>query len=121
MPGRFPLITDENVTGPLVAGLRDKGWDVVRAIDVFGERSVDEALLIWAVDHGRVLVTTDADCLAIAHRWLREMRSFQMIFWPQQAQQHARVGSFLKAFAELAEKEDHFAAFVVHLRVDPAS
>lgn len=79
MPGRFPLLTDENITGPLIQGLRDKGWDVVRTIDVFGERSVDEPLMIWSVEHGRVLVTTDTDCLAIAHRWLQELRSFRKI------------------------------------------
>ncbi|PYQ42832.1 MAG: hypothetical protein DMF77_11640 [Acidobacteria bacterium] len=60
---------------------------------MIGEHSVDESLLIRAVEHGRVLVTTDTDFLAIAHRWLREMRSFQMIFWPQQAYQNVRVGS----------------------------
>ena len=31
MPGRFPLITDENISGPLVQGLRSSSWDVVRA------------------------------------------------------------------------------------------
>jgi hypothetical protein len=121
VPGRFPLITDENITGPLVQGLRERGWDIVRTIDVFGEHSADEPLLIWAVEHGRALVTTDADCLAIAHRWLREMRSFQMIFWPQQAYQHVRVGSFLKAFEDLALKDDFFAACVVHLHIDALS
>jgi len=119
--GRFPLITDENITGPLVQGLRARGWDVVRTIEVFGQQSVDEPILIWAVEHGRALVTTDTDCLAIAHRWLREMRSFQMIFWPQQPYQHFRVGSFLKAFEDLALKQDPFAACVVHLHIDALS
>jgi hypothetical protein len=53
--GRFPLITDENITGPLVQGLRARGWDVVRTIEVFGQRSVDEPILIWAVEHGRAV------------------------------------------------------------------
>jgi hypothetical protein len=119
VPGRFPLITDENITGPLIQGLRDKGWDVVRTIDVFGERSVDQPLMIWSVEHGRVLVTTDTDCLAIAHRWLQELRSFRMIFWPQQSYQRVRVGPFLQAFEDLAQREDPFAACVVHLHIAP--
>src|SRR5262249_3015732 len=105
------------IAGPLIQGLRDKGWDVVRTIDVFGERSVDEPILIWAVEQGRALVTTDTDCLEIGHRWLQELRSFRMIFWPQQPYQHVRVGTFLQAFAELAQREDPFAACVVHLQI----
>jgi hypothetical protein len=46
------------------------------------------------------------------------MRSFRMIFWPSQAYQHFRVGSFIKAFEDLARKEDPFAACVVHLGID---
>jgi hypothetical protein len=117
VPGRFPLITDENIAGPLVQGLRSSGWDVVRTVDVVGEHSADEPLMIWSVEHARVLVTSDTDCLAIAHRWLHEMRSFRMIFWPQETYQHVRVGSFLRAFEDLARREDPFAACVVHLEI----
>ena len=42
MPGRFPIHTDENVQGPVIEGLRARGWDVVLTIDAFGQRSVDE-------------------------------------------------------------------------------
>jgi hypothetical protein len=44
VPGRFRLLTDENIPGPLIDALRRGGWDVVRVIDVFGERSVDESV-----------------------------------------------------------------------------
>ena len=43
MPGRFALFTDENVDGPLIKALSARGWDMVRAVDVFGERTEDEA------------------------------------------------------------------------------
>lgn len=49
------------------------------------------------------------------------MRSLQMIFWPQQPYQHFRVGSFLKAFEDLALKEEPLAACVVHLHIDALS
>ena len=35
MSGRFPLLTDENVPGPLVEGLRSRGWDVALTVELF--------------------------------------------------------------------------------------
>ena len=74
MPGRFGLFSDENVEGPLIKALTARGWDVVRAVDVFGERTNDEALFAWAAEHDRVFVTGDRPAEAIAIRWLREHR-----------------------------------------------
>ena len=48
MPGRFALFTDENVDGPLIKALSARRWDVKRAVDVFGERTDDEALFALA-------------------------------------------------------------------------
>jgi len=50
--GRFPLLTDENIDGRLVEGLLQQGWDVLRAIDVFGERTQDLPLLVYAAEDG---------------------------------------------------------------------
>ena len=33
MAGRFPLLTDENVQGPLIDGLKARNWDVVLTVD----------------------------------------------------------------------------------------
>lgn len=54
MPGRFALFTDENVDGPLIKALSARGWDVVRAVDVFGERTDDDVLFSYAAEHRRV-------------------------------------------------------------------
>ncbi len=77
MPGRFALFTDENVDGPLIEALIARGWDVARAVDVFGERTDDEALFTYAAEHGRVFVTGDRPAEAVAIRWLREGRGFR--------------------------------------------
>ena len=37
MAGRFPLYTDENVKGQLVKALKERDWDLVRAVDVLPE------------------------------------------------------------------------------------
>jgi predicted nuclease of predicted toxin-antitoxin system len=116
VPGRFPLLTDENVPGPVIEGLRHSGWDVVRVIEVFGERSIDARLFEHAVAQGRVLVSTDQDCLAIANRWLSELRSFRLVYWEQSAHQHTAVGRFLEAFEKLAQNPHAFAACIEYLR-----
>jgi Domain of unknown function (DUF5615) len=114
--GRFPLFTDENVEGPLVEALRREGWDVVRAIDVFGERTDDEVLFEWAASQGRVFVTTDDAVEAVAERWLREWRPFRMVRWKQRHQLTASTGAFAEAFEALARKESAFAYPIEYLK-----
>jgi hypothetical protein len=116
--GRYPLLTDENVPGPVIEGLRSRGWDVVLTVDVFGQQSVDETLFEYAVQEGRVLVSTDTDCLATASDWLDEGRTFRLIYWHQGRHQHVRVGSFLAAFEALAAKQDAFAGCVEYLQIE---
>jgi len=43
-------LTDENVDGPLIKALSARGWDVARAVDVFGERTDDETLFGYAAE-----------------------------------------------------------------------
>jgi len=40
--GRFPLYTDADVHGPIVTGLVDRGWDVLRAVDAHPQGTDDE-------------------------------------------------------------------------------
>ena len=117
MPGRFPLLTDENVQGPLIEGLKANGWDVVLTIDVFGQRSVDDPVFEYAAQHGRVLLSTDVDCLIIAARWIEQGRRFRLVFWNQGPHQHVRVGSFLQAIETLAGKQNAFTASVEYLKI----
>ena len=99
MPGHFGLFTDENIPGPLIKALVTRGWDVLRAVDVFGERTDDDVLFAYAAEHGRVFVTDDRPAEAVAIRWLREGRSFRgMIRCPARG---ASVGELVEAFESL--------------------
>ena len=118
MAGRFPLFTDENVDGILVEALRREGWDVVRAIEVFGERTDDGILLEWAVAHDRVFVTTDDGVEAIAEQWLREWRPFKMVRWRQRRQLTVSKRSFVDAFEALTRKENVFSYPIEYLKPD---
>jgi predicted nuclease of predicted toxin-antitoxin system len=115
--GGFRILTDENIAGPVAAGLAARGWDVVRAIDVFGERSDDDAVFEWAVRNDRVLVTTDADLLATAQRWLAAGRLFRIVYWHPGRHQRVRTGAFVDSFEALARKKDAFAAGIEYLRL----
>jgi hypothetical protein len=111
VPGRFPLLTDENVPGPLIEGLRARGWDVLRVVDAMGVRSVDET-----VEHCRVLVSTDSDCLVIARRWIEGQHRFRLIYWQQGRHQRVPFGSFIDAFEALTTRDDAFATGIEYLR-----
>jgi len=115
VPGRFALFTDENVDGPLIKALTARGWDVARAVDVFGERTDDEALFSYAAEHGRVFVTGDRPAEAVAIRWLREARAFRGMIRCQTGV--TGVGDLVTAFEKLAEEEAPFGGYpIVYLK-----
>jgi len=108
--GLFPLFTDAHVQQRLVRGLRQRGWDVVRAIDVFPEKTPDDVLFEYAAKEGRVFVTNDEPIHKLAMRWLSEGRPFPgLVFWRQERYQEMTTGDFLKAFDALAAQEEPFA------------
>ena len=118
MAGRFPLYTDENVKGALIKALRQGGWDVVRAIDVFPEGTDDEVHLEHAVKEDRVLVTNDEPLQATAHQWLSEGKTIPgLIEWPQEKYKRMTIGKIVRKFEELAEKHQPFNADypIIHL------
>ena len=84
MAGRFPIYADANVHRSLVDALARRGWDVVRAIDTFPEKTSDPVHFDYAAREGRVFLTNDKPSENIAIQWLREGRPFRgMIVWPQ--------------------------------------
>jgi len=59
------LLTDENFDSTIVRGLlrRNPGLDVIRVQDVDLEATPDQAILEWAADEGRILLTHDRDTM----------------------------------------------------------
>lgn len=111
----FPVLTDENIDGPIVEGLRQRGWDVASTYEVFGQRSVDDTIFAYAAERSLVLVSTDKDCLRIAKRWAEQLRPFRMVYWDQFEHQRVYVARFLAAFEALAENPEAFAAWLEYL------
>lgn len=116
MAGRFSIFTDENIEGALVEALRRRGWDVVRAVDVFDSGTADDVLFAYASEQGRVFVTTDDDFDAIGSDWLKGSKSFRMVRWSQRQQKEMTVADFVAAFEGLAGKPDSFAYPIEYLK-----
>lgn len=116
MAGRFPLFTDACVNGHLVAALTQRGWDVVRAVDLFPERTPDPVVFARAAEERRVFVSNDGPIERLALAWLAEARPFRMVFWPQEDYRRWTIGELAEAFEDLAVEDDPFAYPIRRLR-----
>jgi hypothetical protein len=115
--GRFPVLTDACVNDHFVQALKDRGWNVVRAIDLYPEKTEDEVLFERAAADDRIFVTNDRPAEAIAIRWLKEGRRFRgMVAWPIETYEHRTIGELAQDFETLAEEADAFAYPVRHLK-----
>lgn len=75
----LPLLTDEDVHGDIVAGLRRRQplLDIVRVQDVGLRHTPDPTILEWAAHAGRVVVSVDKKTLAV-DAWDRVARGLPM-------------------------------------------
>jgi len=106
--GPFLLYTDEDVHGHLIKALRQQGWDIVRAVDVFPQGTDDEARFEYATKENRVLVSNDQPALEVANRWLSEGRRFRLITWDREHYQKMSIGDLLRKFEALMEQDEPF-------------
>ena len=104
----FALLTDNHVRDSIIQALRRAGWDVMRAVDLFGEKNDDEELLAWAATNGRVLATCDKGLQRIARRWLDQGRPFRTVFWP------------LERHREMTDGDMSFSATPLQPQIGPA-
>ncbi len=65
MEQRVRLYTDEHVARAVARGLRNRGVDVVTAVQAELLGATDEQHLRWAKTNGRVLFTLDSDFLRL--------------------------------------------------------
>ena len=77
-------LADENVKSGIVEGLRRRGVDVVTVQELGWNAADDEDLLAEATRQGRLILSCDADFLAIHEAWLTASRSHAgIVYWPQ--------------------------------------
>jgi hypothetical protein len=116
--GRFPLYSDTDVDGRVVKALRGAGWDVLRGIEAYPERTSDRVHFARAAQEGRVLVSNDVDMKAIAELWFLETRRFPgLVWWHRRHYETMSPGDFVAAFEELAARDEPFAEYpIVHIK-----
>jgi hypothetical protein len=120
--GRFPLYADADIHGPVVEGLRRRGWDVVRAVDLHPEGADDHVHFERAALEGRVLVSNDLDQLMIAESWLLAGRCFSgLVTWHKVDERRMTVGFRLDVFEALAEEDEPFPSSYPIIRIKPSS
>ena len=121
MAGRFPLYTDADIRGPVVRALKSAGWDVLRAIDAYPEKTLDPVHFGHAAREGRVMVANDADMKALAESWLAVGKPFRgLVWWPRRHYDRMSEGDFVAAFEALAIRDDPFSPYPV-LFLKPSS
>ena len=79
----------------------------------------DEArtLLEYATSLERVMVSTDKHLLYLAKQWIKEGRSFRLIWWEQRRTQRILLPTVLDAFDEIAANENAFLYPIEYLRL----
>jgi hypothetical protein len=98
----------------VVKALRSAGWDLLRGIDAYPEKTRDIVHFARAAQDRRVLVSNDRDMKAIAETWFGEGRQFPgLIWWPRSHYSQMSPGDFVVAFEELAARDDPFAGFPI--------
>lgn len=109
------VFTDNHVRQQIVEALRSRGWDVVRAIDVFPPGTNDDDLIAYSAQQGRVFLTNDDGIHAIAHRWLAEGRAFRMVYWKAKLLWDMSDGDVVRALESIATKPDAFAYSIEYI------
>ena len=96
----YPLYTDQNIMADIVAGLRQRGLDVLTAREDGAARQPDAWLLERASALGRAFCTEDQDLLRITRQWAAEGRNFAGLIYV--FQRRAGVGRLIEDIATIS-------------------
>jgi hypothetical protein len=100
------LYADEHIPLAVIRALQRDGHDVVRARECFPAGTADEVHFDRAIADDRVVMTQDADFLALSARVLAGGRRHAgVIYWPQAAYSIGQVIRRLKQYLESSSEE----------------
>jgi hypothetical protein len=98
-------LADEHVIGPLVQALRQRGMGVATVEERNLCSADDSVLLELAMQEQRLMLTNDADFLAIAADLAKRQQPFApVVFWPQQRR---TIQHLLSRIIPLANQSDY--------------
>ena len=100
------LYTDEHIPLAVVRALRRAGHDVARAREIFPEGTSDDTHFERAIRDRRVLLSQDADFLALSARILADGgHHLGVVYWPQGVYTIGQVVRKLKQYLETTTPE----------------
>jgi Domain of unknown function (DUF5615) len=112
MAGRFPLLADEHVPRSLVQALQQRGWTVVRVVDLkteLGQGSDDEQVFAHAMQQGCVVLSSDERALWRPKRYREQGHPFPgMLCWPQRHRDRMTIGEAVEEIERMALEDDPF-------------
>jgi hypothetical protein len=101
------LALDHHYTPLIAKGLRQRGHDVVAAVEVGWEAEDDEPLLVLCRDDQRALLTNNvADFATIARRWQADGRTHEGLIFTSDvslARTRDTIGRFVEAITTLMQ------------------
>jgi len=114
--GRFKLITDEHFSKSRVKAAKDSGWEVVRVVDVLGQRTPDEDVMAYCAEHGYVWVTSDERAQGKVIHWINSGKTLPgVIVVAQRHRRRITPGRFLRFLESLAAEDEPFGCVIRHV------
>ena len=111
MPGRFKVLTDEHWSKAHIKAARQAGWDVVRVVDVLGQKTGDPEVLAYCAANGCVWITSDERAKGHVTRWLDSGRTLPgVIIVPQR--HRLSPGRLVGLLERLATERAPFAGVI---------
>lgn len=117
MAGRFKILTDEHWSKAHIKAIREAGWDVVRVVDVLGQKTDDPDVLAYCAANGRVWITSDERAKGHVTQWLASGQTLPgVIIVPQR--HRLAPGRLVQFLERLAAEDAPFAGVIRFLTRD---
>lgn len=103
------LITDTHIAKAIAVQLRNKGIDVVRLeeLDALPTNAADSAILKWATDNQRAVLSLDRDFRKLHSQWLAENKQHNGIFsGSHELQGEKGIGTIVNFMTDYAQYVD---------------
>jgi hypothetical protein len=112
MVGRFPVLVDEHIPRSLVQALRQRGWTLVRVVDLkpdLGPGADDEQVFSYASRHGYVVLSSDERALWRSQQHREQGDQFPgMLCWPQRHRDRMTIGEAVEAIERITLEDSAF-------------
>lgn len=112
MAGAFKLITDEHWSDAHVKAAREKGWHVVRVVDILGLQTPDLDIMAYCEANAYVWITRDKRAQIEIKKWIAAGRALPGVIIGVEHRRRIAPGRFVRFLESLATEEAPFAGVI---------